>query len=249
MKVTVLQQDIVFGDIAANRKNMRRLLAESPKSDIYIFPEMCTTGFSLSPIGLAEEHGSETLQLLKSWAVEYDAAIVATILTTENGLFYNRMYFVTPDGAVGSYDKIHLFEYSGEDKIFVGGTEKVTWEWRGLRIRAAICYDLRFPLTLHNNDGYDLLVISANFPNSRILSWDTLVRARAIENQCYVAASNRVGVDEFGSYVGHSAIINPYGRTMASCVDDCEGHATAEVDWEMIEKIRKSHHLIQDKVR
>ncbi len=249
MKITVLQQNIVCNDIVANRENMERLLAGAPKSDVYLFPEMCTTGFSLNPAGIAEECGGETLSMLKLWACEYDAAIIATILTSENGRYYNRMYFVTPDGVAEYYDKIHLFEYSGEDKIFTSGVKNVTWEWRGLRIRAAVCYDLRFPLTLHNNDRYDLLVIAANFPDSRILAWDTLVRARAIENQCYVAASNRVGADEYGSYMGHSVILNPYGQTIAACDDNCEGSATAEVDWEMIEKIRKTYHLIQDSVR
>lgn len=249
MKITVLQQDIVWKNPNANCVKMEKLLQDAPKSDIYVFPEMCSTGFCMQPEGVAEESGGVTLQKIKEWAIEYDAAIVATIMTCEAGCYYNRMYFVTPEGVLEPYDKIHLFEYSGEDKVFTPGKKRVVWEWRGLRIRAAICYDLRFPITLHNNDAYDLLIISANFPESRILAWDTLVRARAIENQCYVAASNRVGSDEYGNYVGHSVVINPFGATIAECADYKEGSATADVDWEMVEKMRKAFPLMQDRIR
>lgn len=249
MKVTVLQQDIVWKDPAANRAKMKNLLRDAPKSDIYLFPEMCSTGFCMQPGGVAEELGGETLETMKECAAKYDAAIVATIMTNDSGRFYNRMFFVTPDKVLEPYDKIHLFEYSGEDRVFTPGCKSVLWEWRGLRIRPAICYDLRFPLTLHNNDGYDMLIISANFPDSRILAWDTLVRARAIENQCYVAASNRVGGDEYGTYAGHGVIINPYGATLASCVDGEECAATADIDMEMVEKMRKAFPLMQDCIR
>ena len=248
MKITVIQQDIVWKNHEANRVKMERLLREAQKSDIYIFPEMCSTGFCMQPNGVAEEAGGETLRLVTGWAKELDAAIFVPILTAENGKFYNRMYFVAPDGVRGYYDKLHLFEYSGEDKVFEPGKRRVTWEWRGLRVRLAICYDLRFPITLHNDEGYDLLVIAANFPESRILAWDTLVRARAIENQCYVAAANRVGADEYGNYIGHSVIINAYGQTIANCVDSTEGCATAEIDWEMIGKMRKAFPLMRDSV-
>ncbi|MBO7301541.1 MAG: nitrilase family protein, partial [Bacteroidaceae bacterium] len=135
------------------------------------------------------------------------------------------------------------FEYSGEDKVFEPGKEKVVWQWRGVRIRPVICYDLRFPVFLYNMEEYDMLLIAANFPDSRLLAWNTLVRARAIENQCYVAASNRVGADEFGTYQGHSVILNPYGQTIASCKDGEQGSATAELDAEMLMKIRFMHKL------
>lgn len=248
MKVTVIQQDIVWKTPVANRVKMEQLLRSAPQSDIYIFPEMCSTGFCMQPNGIAEESGGETLRMVTEWAKEFDAAIFVPILTAENGKFYNRMYFVAPDGVRGYYDKVHLFEYSGEDKVFEAGKHCVTWEWRGLRLRPAICYDLRFPITLHNYEGYDLLIIAANFPESRILAWDTLVRARAIENQCYVAAANRVGADEYGNYIGHSVIINAFGQTIAHCVDSAEGYATAEIDWEMIEKMRRAFPLMRDSI-
>ena len=238
MKITVIQQDIAWKDIPTNIKRLERLVASAERSDLYLFPEMCSTGFCMQPEGVAEEVEGATVQAMKRLAVEYDAAMAVPVMTHENGRYYNRMYFITPQGVMGKYDKHNLFEYSGEDKVFVPGEGKVIWEWRGIRIRPAICYDLRFPVFLYNRAEYDLLLIAANFPDSRLLAWDTLVRARAIENICYVAASNRVGTDEFGTYKGHSVILNPYGMTLSKCRSRRQGSATAELDDEMIAKMR-----------
>lgn len=247
MKVTVLQQDIVWQNVDANITNMEQLIMSAPDADLYIFPEMCSTGFGMQVEGIAEPEGGKTLGKMLEWAKLRDAAVVATIMTEQDGRYYNRMYFVTPDGVLGKYDKTHLFEYSGEGRVFTPGEERVVWEWRGLRFRAAICYDISFPVFVHNNDGYDVLLVSANFPESRILTWDTLIRARAIENQCYVVASNRVGDDEYGHYVGHSVVISPFGNTIAECEDNRQGSATAEIDLEFVEKMRRSFPLMQEK--
>ena len=238
MKITVIQQDIAWKDIPTNIKRLERLVASAERSDLYLFPEMCSTGFCMQPEGVAEEAEGATVQAMKRLAVEYNAAMAVPVMTHENGRYYNRMYFITPQGVMGKYDKHNLFEYSGEDKVFVPGEGKVIWEWRGIRIRPAICYDLRFTVFLYNRAEYDLLLIAANFPDSRLLAWDTLVRARAIENICYVAASNRVGTDEFGTYKGHSVILNPYGMTLSKCRSRRQGSATAELDDEMIAKMR-----------
>ena len=238
MKITVIQQDIAWKDVATNIGRLKRLVANAERADLYLFPEMCSTGFCMQPQGVAEEVEGETVQLMKRLAVEYDAAMAVPVMTHQNGKFYNRMYFITPDGVVGQYDKHNLFEYSGEDKVFEPGAGKVVWEWRGVRFRPVICYDLRFPVFLYNRHESDVLLIAANFPDSRLLAWDTLVRARAIENACYVAASNRVGADDYGTYKGHSVILNPYGMTMAKCRSRRQGSITAELDAEMIAKLR-----------
>ncbi|MBR5592687.1 MAG: nitrilase family protein [Bacteroidaceae bacterium] len=238
MKITVIQQDIIWKDVESNIKNLEQLVAAAERADLYLFPEMCSTGFCMQPQGVAEEVNGATVQLMKRLAIKYDAAMVVPVMTNDGGKYYNRMYFITPDGIAGQYDKNNLFEYSGEDKVFTHGTESVIWHWRGVRIRPAICYDLRFPAFLYNRAQYDVLLVSANFPDSRLLAWDTLVRARAIENICYVAASNRVGTDEYGTYKGHSVILSPYGQTLAACNDGEEGSATASLDDEMVPKIR-----------
>lgn len=229
----------MWKDVAANISRIERLLDEAERSDIYLLPEMCTTGFCMQPQGVAEEgNGSLSVEAIRKKAVELDAAIALPVMTHIDGKFYNRIYFITPEGVSGHYDKCNLFEYSGEDKVFEAGKARPVWEWRGIRIRPAICYDLRFPVFLYNSGEYDLLLIAANFPDSRLLAWDTLVRARAIENICYVAAANRTGADEYGTYKGHSVILSPYGQTIASCRDNEQGCATAELDDEMIVKAR-----------
>lgn len=229
----------MWKDVAANISRIERLLDEAERSDIYLLPEMCTTGFCMQPQGVAEEgNGSLSVEAIRKKAVELDAAIALPVMTHIDGKFYNRIYFITPEGVGGHYDKCNLFEYSGEDKVFEAGKARPVWEWRGIRIRPAICYDLRFPVFLYNSGEYDLLLIAANFPDSRLLAWDTLVRARAIENICYVAAANRTGADEYGTYKGHSVILSPYGQTIASCRDNEQGCATAELDDEMIVKAR-----------
>ena len=238
MKVTVIQQDIAWKDVQANIERIGKLLMEAERSDLYLLPEMCSTGFCMQPQDVAEEVEGPTVQAIKRYAAQLDAAIAVPVMTCDGGKYYNRMYFITPEGVKGMYDKCNLFEYSGEDKVFEPGEGKVTWEWRGVRIRPAICYDLRFPVFLYNKAEYDLLLIAANFPDSRLLAWDTLVRARAIENICYVAASNRVGADEYGTYKGHSVILAPYGNTLAACNDNEQGSATAVLDGEMLQKIR-----------
>lgn len=238
MKITVIQQDIAWKDVETNIANLEKLVRNAEKADLYLFPEMCSTGFCMQPQGVAEDVDGVTVRLMKRLAAEYDAAMVVPVMTHEGGKYYNRMYFITPEGVAGHYDKNNLFEYSGEDKVFTYGTETVIWQWRGVRFRPAICYDLRFPAFLYNRAQYDVLLISANFPDSRLLAWDTLVRARAIENICYVAASNRVGADEYGTYKGHSVILNPYGQTLAACNDNEQGSVTVELDDEMLQKIR-----------
>ncbi len=238
MKITVIQQNIAWKDVETNVKRLERLVANAERADLYLFPEMCSTGFCMQPKGVAEGAEGITVQVMKRLAVEYDAAMVVPVMTHDNGKYYNRMYFITPAGVMGHYDKHNLFEYSGEDKVFESGEGKVIWEWRGVRFRPAICYDLRFPVFLYNRAEYDVLLISANFPDSRLLAWDTLVRARAIENICYVAASNRVGADEYGTYKGHSVILSPYGKTLAKCPPRRQASITVELDNEMIDKLR-----------
>lgn len=247
MKITVIQQNIIWKDVATNLKQMEQLMAKAERADVYLFPEMCSTGFCMQPQGVAEPLAGPTVQKFIEWARRYDAAIAGTVMTCESeGVFRNRMYFVTPDGEVRFYDKCHLFEYSGEDKVYAPGEKAVVWEWRGVRFRPVICYDIRFPIFLHNTGDYDVMLVSANFPEKRMLAWDVLVRARAIENQCYVAASNRVGEDEYGTYVGHSVIINPYGQTIARCRSRYQGSATASLEWGMMERLRRNFPVLNN---
>ena len=239
MKITVVQQNIIWDNVRANLRNMEKLFSSAPKSDIYLFPEMCSTGFSLKPMKMAEPVNGETAMRMLEWAAKYDAAFAGSVMTVDaDGRYYNRMYFARPDGRLDYYDKCNLFIYSGEDKVYTAGEKSVVWEFRGARIRPVICYDIRFPVFLYNRNEYDILLVSAAFPTSRMLAWDTLIRARAIENMCYVAASNRVGVDDFGDYCGHSVIINPYGEKVGGGRSRSQGTTTVELNWDLLTNLR-----------
>ena len=150
-----------------------------------------------------------------------------------------------PDGKILCYDKHHLFSYSGEADHFTSGQERVVVRFRGLRILLLICYDLRFPIFSRNHDDYDAIIYPANWPDKRILAWDTLLRARAIENQCYVIGVNRSGADEWGTYPGHSAVISPYGNTLVQ-TDERIQMECADLDLERLAQFRAKFPVMQD---
>ena len=225
MKITVVQQDIIWNDVEANLQRMERLFKAAPKSDIYLFPEMCSTGFTLKPGKMAERVNGATAQRMLQWAAKYDAAFAGSVMTVDDeGRFYNRMYFARPDGRLDHYDKCNLFIYSGEDKVYTAGKEAVMWEFRGARIRPAICYDIRFPVWCRNKDNeYDLLIAVANWPQVRVDAWNQLLKARAIENEAYVCGVNCKGTDNYNFlYTGDSAAIDFKGKAINICQEDSD---------------------------
>lgn len=251
MKITILQEDIVWANPVANCSAAEKAINAHQGSDIYVLPEMFSTGFATKPEGIAEEEGY-SLSWLKRMAASVGAAICGSVATKESGRYYNRFYFVAPDGKVTRYDKRHLFTYGGEDKTFTAGQQRPVINFRGIRILPQICYDLRFPVFTRNgrygSDGiYDLIIYVASWPRSRRLAWDTLLRARAIENQCYVAAVNRVGCDAGNEYDGGSAIIDAWGNTVGACPDGEVSSATAELDMKRLEAFRGSFPVLNDR--
>lgn len=246
MKVTVLQRDIHWADPAANVAASDVAIDRNPDSDLYILPEMFSTGFCTSPEGIAEASGSMTLDWMKSKASATGAAIAGSVAVYEEGKYYNRFYFVKPDGSVTAYDKKHLFTFGGEHMHFTPGSERVTVEWKGVRILLEICYDLRFPVWSRNRGDYDMIIYVASWPTPRVDAWKALLTARAIENQCYVAGVNRVGSDPSNGYCGGTRLIDPYGRVLAECSDGVEMESTAEVDMNILEAFREKFPVLND---
>jgi predicted amidohydrolase len=183
---------------------------------------------------------------MKRMSAEADAAIAGSVAVEEQGRYYNRFYFVKPDGSVTYYDKRHLFTYGGEHLRFTAGEERVIVEWRGVRILLEVCYDLRFPIWARNRGDYDMILYVASWPTPRVKAWSALLVARAIENQCYVAGVNRVGEDPTCDYCGGSVIINPYGHTLAACADNTECEVSAEIDIEALEAFREKFPVLKD---
>lgn len=247
MKITLLQQDIVWAQPAVNCKTAETAILTAPQSDVYVLPEMFSTGFATHPEGIAEEDGT-SLCWMQQMATRMDAAIAGSIATkAEDGSFRNRFYFVKPNGETTYYDKHHLFTYSGEHHRYTAGDKRVIVEWRGVRFMLLVCYDLRFPIWARNHEDYDCLLYVASWPTSRLQAWQTLLRARAIENQCYVCGVNRVGTDSACQYSGGTAAIDAYGRTLAECPLEQVSAITAEINMEKLAAFREKFPVLKDR--
>ncbi len=245
MKIALVQNAPQLGQTAANIERLDSLIGTGCGADIYVLPEMFATGQSNDPRQIAQEMDGSIMNWLCSKAAQLDAAIVGSVPILENGLYYNRLCFVEPNGSVTIYNKKHLFTYSGEGDYYTPGNERVIVTFRGLRILLQVCYDLRFPVFSRNRNDYDAIIYSANWPDKRISAWDILLRARAIENQCYVFAVNKCGTDAFGNYPGHSVIIGPYGDTMLQT--DGEEQVTAQVlDLDRLYNFRQKFPVLRD---
>lgn len=247
MKISLLQQDIIWANPSANQQVAEGVLRDLEKSDVYVLPEMFSTGFAVHPEDVAEKDGS-SVRWMQMIAAELDAAICGSVAIEEDGKFANRFYFVKPDGECIYYDKRHLFTYGGEHKRYTKGEERVVVDFRGVRFLLQVCYDLRFPVFARNNDEtpYDVAIYVASWPTSRIEVWNTLLHARAIENQCYVAAVNRVGEDLACKYCGGTMLIDAYGRTIAECELNKQCAITADLDMEALAAFRKKFPVLDD---
>lgn len=246
MRITTLQQDILWGQPDTNVRHAQEVIDRLPDSDMFILPEMFSTGFVTKPEGIAETDHSDTLAWMKSVAQTRNCAMAGSVAVKSNGHFYNRFYFVEPDGKVTVYDKHHLFTYSGEDKFISPGDNRVVVTFRGVRILLEVCYDLRFPVWSRNRGDYDLILYVASWPKSRIDAWNTLLKARAIENQCFVAGVNRVGTDPACEYNGCSAILDPYGHVLAACEPSLEMTASADIDMTALYAFRAKFPVLND---
>lgn len=247
MKVRILQYDIVWGNPEENRQRLEKQMNALPDADLYVLPEMWSTGFLMQPEGVAEPFNGASFCWMVEMSERHNAAIAGSIAVEENGHYYNRFYFISSDGRWYYYDKRHLFSYGGEDKHYTCGKRRMVVEWRGVRLLLAVCYDLRFPVWTRNHKDYDAILYVANWPTARIEVWNTLLRARAIENQCYVVGVNRVGEDPNCQYCGCSAIIDPYGRPLAECEKDKECSVEATFDMKGLEAFRKKFPVLNEK--
>jgi predicted amidohydrolase len=191
--------------------------SQLPDADLYILPEMFTTGFTMNASSCAEDMQGPAIQWMQAFSRDFGKYISGTLIIEENGHRYNRLVLYGPEGLCGYYDKKHLFRMAGEDAPYTAGTHKFTYTIKGWRISFWICYDLRFPIWMRNSGlSYDLAVVCANWPERRVFHWDTLLKARAIENQSCVAGVNRTGMDGNDiPYSGHSILLDATGKSIA----------------------------------
>lgn len=240
MNCLLVQTRLVWADAAANRDHLESIVSKRGHDcDLIIFPETFTSGF-LGDVNttLEDMHGA-TLAWMKALARQYACVLAGSMaIQTEQGPA-NRFLWVQPDGDVRFYDKYHLFAFGGEDQRYVAGKQRVVFEYRGWRICPQICYDLRFPVWCRNRDDYDVLLFVANWPEPRTAAWTALLKARAIENQCYVIAVNRIGQDERGLvYAGASVVLDSLGETVLDLGAE-EGSAIASLSLDKVLATRR----------
>ena len=222
LRVSLVQGDTRWHDPAGNREHYAALLAPlAGATDLVVLPETFTSGFSNDAIGQAEDMHGATVAWIRQQAATLGAAVTGSVQLRVGEGVHNRLLFATPDGGLQHYDKRHLFRYGGEHERYAAGSTRLSVEWKGWRINPQVCYDLRFPVFCRNRFDveragqldFDLQLFVANWPSARAHAWKTLLRARAIENLCFVAAVNRVGVDGNGlHYAGDSAVIDFLGQ-------------------------------------
>ncbi len=254
MRLTLLQRDIEWVSPQANLARAEEAIARAQGSDLYVLPEMFATGFNVSADEIAEDaRQSPTIGWMRRMADEHGAAIAGSVAVREaDGSCRNRFVFARPGGGgIDFYDKRHLFTYGGEPRHYRRGEERVIVGWRGVRFLLHVCYDLRFPVWSRNgrladaDSLYDAILYVASWPASRMEVWRTLLRARAIENQCYVCGVNRVGSDPLCAYAGGTTLVDAYGN--ARECGDGETALTAELDLPRLRAFRSKFPVLADR--
>lgn len=247
LKIILVQTELIWENPEKNRTLLtKKLKGLKDDVDVVVLPEMFTTGFTMFPENIEVKEGLKTLEWMKLMATEMNAAVVGSIVFKEEGAYFNRLWFVKPDGGATSYDKRHTFTLAGEHKKYLAGTKRLVETYKGFRFCPLICYDLRFPVWSRNNEDYDVVLYVANWPKPRIEAWDTLLKARAIENMVYSIGVNRIGTDNVGhEYPGHSSVYDALGKQIA--FSDQEALIEVTIDKNHIKSTRERLPFLDDK--
>lgn len=254
LKITIIQSDLHWEDVGANLAMFEEKIWQIGEStDVIVLPEMFTTGFTMSAPKLAEHMNMRTFKWMRQMADQTGALILGSFIANVHDRFYNRLLWMEPGGTFKTYDKRHLFRMAEENQVFTAGESLLIGHWKGWRICPLICYDLRFPVWSRNRwnaslkkPTYDLLIYVANWPRVRSTAWETLLKARAIENLSYAVGVNRVGLDGNGiEYNGLSAFIGPKGDSFFS-VEDVEAIKTMSLNAHALQAYRDKFPAFMD---
>lgn len=247
LRCLLVQTQLFWADAEANRRQLEAIArSEGPDCDLVVFPETFTSGFLGDAEAEPETMDGATLGWMKSLAAELDCVLCGSVAISTGKGRVNRFLWVPPDGNVEFYDKRHLFSFGGEDKRYVAGHERKVFQYRGWRICPQICYDLRFPVWCRNRGDYDVLLFVANWPEPRTPAWTALLKARAIENQCYVIGVNRSGRDPRGlEYAGGSAVYDPLGQVVLE-LGTVESSKSTHIQMDNLIEIRSQLPFQQD---
>lgn len=254
LRIAIVQSGLVWENVSANLKRFEDWLEkENPQTDLILLPEMFSTGFSMNSQSCAETMDGSAMKWMARQAKHFQCAIAGSLLISESDKFVNRFIWMLPDGNFQHYDKAHLFRYAGEHLKFTEGNKKIIIHYKGWKISPLICYDLRFPVWSRNRWSeetgfdYDLLIYVANWPERRSFAWKSLLTARAIENQCFVAAVNRCGEDGNDiSHSGDSVILNPLGQPISSLQAHEERIETIHIPFSFLSEQRAQFQVWRD---
>ena len=251
MRITLLQTAPEWGNPEKSLDDARRMLMGSKPTDLIVLPEMFSTGFAPSPSEVAEPEDGQSLAWMKELATRRGCAVAGSVPVHVEGTYRNRFYFVYPDGNVRFYDKHHLFTFSGEHLQYTPGQERVIVEHEGFRILLQVCYDLRFPIFSRNRivagqPDFDLILYVASWPQQRIEAWDALLRARAVENVCFVAGVNRVGKDPENLFSGHTSLFGPNGELISICKERVLDIIETEIKKSYLDRFRETFPSLND---
>ena len=247
MNITLVQSELYWEVIEKNLLGFEEKLKNIGQTDLIILPEMFSTGFSMNAASVAETMDGSAINWMRKTAMKKNCALTGSLIIKENGKFFNRLIFMRADGSFEQYDKKHLFTMAKEEETYAAGTEKIIIEYKGWKICPLICYDLRFPIWNRNLEDYDLAIYVANWPDRRSYHWRSLLTARAIENQCYVAAVNRVGTDGKDLYYsGYSSLIDPAGEILYQKADS-EDIQQFDISLEHLKEVRTKLPFLKDR--
>lgn len=249
LNIVAVQANLSWENPSANLQSFENTINQLNEDvDLVVLPEMFSTGFTMQPKKVAETMDGMTIGWMKKLARKHNVALVGSIVVEENSNFYNRAVFVQPDGNIETYDKRHSFSLAGEDEEYTSGNHKLIVDYKGWRICPLICYDLRFPVWSRFDNDYDVLLYMANWPKPRILAWDTLLKARAIENMSYCVGVNRVGEDANGyEYIGHTAVYDFLGEQIAHTTEGKEDYLQCLFEKSKLDEMRKRLNFLNDR--
>lgn len=250
LNISLVQADLIWEKPRENRELLSAMLQDISTTQLIVLPEMFSSGFTMNPKAVAETPDGPSVKWMLEVAKKKKAAVCGSLVIEENQSYYNRLYFVAPDGKINTYNKKHLFTLAGEHQVYSPGRERLLVNYLGWKICPLICYDLRFPVWARNTDDYDLLLYVANWPQVRVFAWDTLLSARAIENLSYVAGVNRVGTDGNGHpYTGHSAVYDALGQAVLPSQKGHTGVFSVTLSKEHLNQTRNKLRFLDDRER
>ncbi|PZW43903.1 putative amidohydrolase [Mesonia algae] len=248
LSVAIIQTKLKWEDIDENLFRLTEKLNQVSDTDLIILPEMFSTGFTMNAKLVAERESGKAVNWLIKMATSKKTAITGSLVIEENGNYYNRLFFVFPNGKYKTYDKKHLFTLAKEHEHYSAGSEKIIVNYKGFKICPLVCYDLRFPVWIRNVEEYDLLIFVANWPNKRVKAWGALLKARSIENMCYTIGVNRVGLDGNDHlYSGHSAVYDALGEKISKENKETEFIEKVTLSLESVTKTRKDFGFLKDR--